>query len=136
MLLASGAALVLAATGCGDEDFANDPRPPSAVELNGVITDSGVMISPTREGAGPIQLTIDNQTDRAHTVTLEGDEIVERVGPVQPKDTAKIQKTLPSGTYTISAGSSRAVDIEDQIPPATLTIGPERASSGTELLLP
>jgi len=136
MLVASGMLLALIAAGCGGDDFANDPRPPSAVELTGVIKDDGVTISPRREGAGPISLTIANLTDRAHTITLEGDDVVERVGPVQPQDTATIQKTLPSGTYEVRAGSSRAVDIEDQIPPATLTIGPDRSSSDTELLLP
>jgi hypothetical protein len=135
ILLVGGASLALAA-GCGDEDFANDPRPPTAVELSGVIKDEGITISPRREGAGPIRILIANQTDRSHTITLEGDDIVERVGPVQPGDVAPIQKTLDSGTYEIRAGSPRAVDIEDQIPPATLTIGPERDSSDTELLLP
>lgn len=136
MLLVGGASLALAASGCGGDDFANAPRPPTEVELTGTITDSGVTISPTREGAGPILLTISNQTDRAHTVTLEGDDVIERVGPVQPQDTAKIRKTLHSGSYEIRAGSSRAVDIEDQIPPATLTIGAERHSSDRTLLLP
>lgn len=136
MLLAGGAALALGATGCGGDDFANTPRPPATVELTGVIKDSGVTISPTREGAGPIRITIANQTDRAHTVTLEGDDIIERVGPVQPQDTATIRKTLASGSYEVRAGSSRAVDIEDQIPPAVLRIGPERASSDETLLLP
>jgi hypothetical protein len=136
MLLAGGMLLVLAVAGCGDEDFANDPRPPSTVELTGVIRDDGVAISPAREGAGPILLTISNQTDRAHSITLEGEDVIERTAPIQPQDTARIQKTLRSGSYEVRAGSSRAVDIEDQIRPATLTIGPERASSGTKTLLP
>jgi hypothetical protein len=136
MILVGGAALGLVVAGCGEDDFANETRPPTAVELSGVITDKGVTLSPKREGAGPILLTINNQTDRAQTVTLEGDDIVERVGPIQPQDTASIQKTLSSGNYEVRAGTNRAVDIEDQIPPAELTIGPERESSDTELLLP
>jgi hypothetical protein len=136
MLLAGGASLMLAPIACGDEDFANDPRPPAAVELTGVIKEDGISISPRREGAGPIRITIANQTDRAHTVTLEGENLVERVSAVQPQDTATIQKTLEQGTYEVRAGSSRAVDIEDQIPPARLIIGPQRASSSNDLLLP
>jgi hypothetical protein len=135
-LLAGGTALALAAAGCGGEDFANAPRPPIAVQLDGVIREDGVAVSPTREGAGPIRLTIANLTDRAQTVTLEGDDVIERVGPVQPMDTATIRKTLDSGTYEVRAGTSRAVDIEDQIPPATITIGPPRRGSDSELLLP
>ena len=43
---------------------------------------------------------------------------------------------LEPGTYEIRAGSPRAVDIGDQIRPATLRIGPERESSSREVLLP
>ncbi|MEX1140893.1 MAG: hypothetical protein WD993_08195 [Thermoleophilaceae bacterium] len=136
MLLAGGASLALAASACGTDDFANEPRPPAAVGLTGVVRDQGVSISPDRVGAGPIRLTIANQTERAHSITLEGEDVIERVPQVQPQDTATIQKTLRPGTYEISAGSSRAVDIEDQIAPATLTVGPERPSSDRTLLLP
>lgn len=136
LLLAGGVAAMLAASGCGDEDFANDPRPPTAVEMSAVIRDEGVTLSPTREGAGPLRITFSNQTDRAHTITVEGEDVIERTAPIQPQDTATIQKTLRPGTYEVRAGSSRAVDIEDQIRPATLTIGPQRTGSNNDLLLP
>lgn len=136
LLLAGGAALILAAGACGDEDFANDPRPPTVVDLSAVIRDDGVAISPKREGAGPIQITFSNQTDRAHTITIEGEDVIERTSPIQPQDTATIKKTLRPGSYEVRAGSSRAVDIEDQIRPATLTIGPQRADSNNDVLLP
>lgn len=136
MLVAGGVALAFTAAGCGSEEFANDPRPPSPVEMTGVITDENVTISPRREGAGPIRITVANQTDRALTVTLEGEDLEAQVGPVSPQDTAEIQKTLTSGTYQVRAGSSRAVNIEDQIQPAEIEIGPERDSSNGELLLP
>ncbi len=136
LLVTGGISLALGAVGCGGEDFANAPRPPSAVDLSAVITEEAVSISPRREGAGPIRMTISNQTDRAHTITLEGEDVIERTAPIQPQDTATIQKTLTSGTYEVRAGSSRAVDIEDQVRPATLTIGTERQGSDRELLLP
>jgi hypothetical protein len=136
LLVAGGIALMLGATGCGDEDFANDERPPTAAELSAVIREDGVKISPAREGAGQILITFANLTDRAHTITLEGEDVIERTAPIQPDDTATIQKTLRPGTYELRAGSSRAVAIEDQIRPATLTIGQERTSSNSELLLP
>lgn len=134
--LVGGVVLALAAAGCGDDDFANDPRPPTPVELSAVIRDDGVTLSPQREGAGPLLITFSNQTDRAHTITVEGEDVIERTAPIQPQDTATIQKTLRPGSYEVRAGSSRAVDIEDQIPSATLTIGPERTSSSDDLLLP
>ncbi len=133
-LLIGGASLSIAVSGCGGDDTGNTPRPPIQVQLSGVITKDRVTLSPTREGAGQIELTISNQDDTAHTVTLEGESVRERVGPVQPDDTARIQKILEPGTYTVRAGSSQAV--EREIKPATLTIGPERKSSSNDLLLP
>lgn len=135
-LLISGAALLLAFAGCGGDDFDNAPRPPTAVDVSAVIRDDAVRISPAEQGAGRVEITISNQTDRAHTVTLEGEDVVERTAQIQPQDTAQINKTLRPGTYELRAGSSRAVDIGDQIRPGTLTIGPERESSSTEVLLP
>jgi hypothetical protein len=135
-LLAGGVALMLVVGGCGDEDFANAPRPPTAVELSASIRDDGVTISPSREGAGQVLITFTNLTDRAHTVTLEGEDVIERTAPIQPEDTATIQKTLKPGSYELRAGSNRAVDIEDQIRPATLTIAQQRANSNRDLLLP
>jgi hypothetical protein len=67
-------------------------------------------------------------------VTLEGETIRERVGPVNPLDTATIQKTLKQGSYEVSAGSKTAVQREIQ--PAELTIGKPRRNSSGELLLP
>ena len=131
-LLLTGATGAIA--GCGGDDFENDPRPPTAVTLTGVIQDQGVTVSPSEEGAGPIVITISNQTDEPHTLTLEGERIEETVGPVQPQDTASIQATLQQGTYEVRAGSPRAV--ARQIPSAELTIGPDRDSSSDELLLP
>lgn len=135
-LAVGGAVLAFVAAGCGGDDFANEPRPPAAVGLTGVIRPSGVTISPERVGAGAVRITIANLTDRTHSITLEGEDVIERVRQVQPQDTATIQKTLRPGTYEIRAGSSRAVDIGDEIPPATLTVGPERPSSDSTLLLP
>jgi hypothetical protein len=133
-LLIGGASLSIVASGCGSEDTENVPRPPVQVELSGVITKDRVTISPVREGAGQIMITISNQDDTAHTVTLEGESVRERVGPVQPDDTARISKILEPGSYTVRAGSSKAV--EREVEPATLTIGPERESSNGDLLIP
>jgi hypothetical protein len=132
-LLLIGAAGVVAGCG-GDDDFANERRPPAAITLSGVIQDRGVTVSPNNRGAGPFLIAISNQTDEAHTVTLEGDSVEETVGPVQPQDTATIQVTLEPGSYEVRAGSPKAV--AKQIPSAKLTIGPPRDSSSDELLLP
>ena len=120
--------------GCGDEDFKNEPRSPKLLELSGVIQDDEVTVSPAKIGAGPVQITISNQTDNVRTITLEGESITEQGGPVQPGGTGTIQKTLEPGSYEVRAGSEKAV--KQEIRPAVLEIGKKRANSNNELLLP
>jgi hypothetical protein len=129
--------LGLAFAGCGEDDFENKPRPAVPKQLTGVITDEKVTVSPDQEGAGPFVITISNQTKASHTITLEsadGGTIREQVGPINPLDTATIQRTLTQGEYTVKAGSERAVKRE--IAPAVLRIGKDRKSGSDELLLP
>jgi hypothetical protein len=129
--VAIAAALV---AGCGGEDFKNEARAPIREALTGVIQDDEVTVSPSKIGAGPVEITISNQTDATHSITLEGDSVVERGGPVAPGDTATIQKTLAPGSYEVKAGSKKAVKRE--IRPAILRIGKERRNSNNDLLLP
>lgn len=130
-------AAMLAIAGCGEDDFENEPRPAVARQLTGVITEEKVTVSPNKLGAGPVVITISNQTEMPHTVTLEstdGGTIREQSSTINPLDTATIQRTLTQGQYTVKAGSSEAV--EREIAPATLRIGPDRKSGSDELLLP
>jgi hypothetical protein len=120
--------------GCGEDDFENEARAPVRVALTGVIQDDKVTVSPAKIGAGPVEITISNQTDSTRTVTLEGESIVERQGAVQPGDTTTIQKTLEPGSYEVKAGSEKAV--RKEIRPAVLEIGKPRKNSNNELLLP
>jgi len=123
------------AAGCGGgPHFKNDPRPAAPIQLTGVIRDDKVTISPNRVGAGPIIILISNQTQQAHTITLDGGSVKETVGPINPLDTAKVQQTLDRGSYKVVAGSKSAM--KKEITPATLQIGPSRKSSSDQLLLP
>jgi hypothetical protein len=136
-VLACAAGLAVAAAafaGCGDEDFKNEARAPVRVALTGVIQDDEVTVSPAKVGAGPVEITISNQTDRERIVTLEGESVREDGGSVQPGATVTLQKTLKPGSYEVRAGSEKAVRRE--IRPAVLEIGPERENSNNELLLP
>jgi hypothetical protein len=129
--LAIAAVLV---AGCGEEDFKNEPRAPIREALTGVIQPDAVTVSPSKLGAGPVEITISNQTDATHSVTLEGKAVVERGGTVAPGATTTIQKTLQPGTYEVKAGQTKAVRRE--IRPAVLTIGKERKNSNNDVLLP
>ncbi|MBA3263685.1 MAG: hypothetical protein H0T69_14670 [Thermoleophilaceae bacterium] len=134
-VLATLATTAVFVAGCGDEDFENKPRAPVRVELSGVIQADKVTVSPARDlGAGPYAITLSNQTDDPHTVTLEGESVKEDAGSVDPNDTLTIKRTLDPGTYEVRAGSKEAVPKE--IEPAVLDIGAERNDSNSDLLLP
>ena len=131
----AGFAVALALASCGGgKDFANKPRPPVTLELTGVITKQKVTISPRKVGAGPVVITVSNQSEQARTLTLDGNGIQERVGPINPLDTAKLQKTLKPGRYTVTAGSEKAT--ASPLKAATLVIGKQRASASDKVLLP
>ena len=129
------ALIAIGATGCGSgSKFENNPRPPAPVQLTGVITDKGVTISPNKVGGGPVRLIISNQTQDAHTVTLDGGNTTDTVGPINPLDTATLQQTLVQGSYRVKAGSSKAV--QKELKPGRLKVGPPRKSSSSQVLLP
>jgi hypothetical protein len=137
--VAAGLLVTLGVAACGDDDFANEPRPPVPVAITGVITEQQVDISPNEFGAGPVVLTISNQTPESHRVTLEGTaddgtEISEVTGPINPQDTATIQQSLPPGEYEVIANSDGALNPD--IRPGQITVDEERPSGSNELELP
>jgi hypothetical protein len=131
----AAAAVALALVGCGGgKDFANNPRPPVPLQLTGVITQEKVTISPNKVGAGPVVITVSNQSGQKRMISLDGNGIQEHVGPINPLDTGQLQKTLKPGRYTVTAGSEAAT--AHSIRPATLLIGKERQSASDKVLLP
>src|SRR4051794_35503118 len=131
-ILFAGGLLV---AGCGGgSHFKNETRPPVPVQLTGVVTDRGVQISPSKVGAGPVIITVSNQTTSSHTLTLEGNGTTDSVGPVNPMGTGKLQQTLKPGSYTLKAGSQQATATE--IAPGHVTVTRERPNSSSDLLLP
>jgi hypothetical protein len=134
-VIVASALVALALAGCGGgKDFANKPRPPVPLDLTGVITKQKVTISPNKVGAGPVTITVSNQSGKSRTLTLDGNGIQESVGPINPLDTAKLQKTLKPGRYRVTAGSEAAT--ATAIRPAVLVIGKERQSGSDKVLLP
>ena len=127
-------AAALGTPACGDDDFKDEPRAAVPIELGAVIKPTRVIVSPDALGAGPVRITVSNQTDQPHSVTLAGRSVSERVGPVYPQDTANIQKTLEPGRYELRAGSEDGAS--GAIAPAELKIGPPRRESNDRLLLP
>lgn len=130
-------ALVFPAPGCGgDEEFANQPRPPQTLEISAVVAPSQVTVSPSRFGAGPVELIASNETEISQRLTLRSerlragaDQLEQRTAPINPGDTASLKADLTEGIYSVSARSGL-------IDPARIRVGPRRASGKDRLLQP
>lgn len=125
-----GCALVVSVSGCGEEDFENDPRPPSPVEVTAAIDKDSVSIAPSNPDAGLVVITISNQTEEPTALVIKGPTDATS-GEIPPRGTGSIKTALEEGDYRVSTGSSDSV-----ITPAGLTVGPPGESSQNDLLLP
>jgi hypothetical protein len=124
--LAAIAAVALLA-GCGDEDFENNPRPPSPIQLSARIGPDAVVVSPRAVGAGLATITISNQTPDAAGLVLEG-PTDEASSEILGGGTGSLKIALEEGTYDVTDDDgARLTELE---------VGPERESSQNELLLP
>ena len=126
-VLALAAAIGVGA--CGEDDFENNPRPPAPVELTARINDRTVIVSPGEVGAGPATITVSNQAGDPATLTLEGPSDVVG-GELPPGAVGEIKADLLEGEYEVTGGAG------SKARSGTLTVGPERASSQNDLLLP
>jgi hypothetical protein len=128
LLVASALLAALIVTGCGRNDFKNDPRPPVPAEVAVKIAKSGVGISPKEFGAGLVNFTIANLTDTTGTLAIHGpvnadsDEI-----PPGSAETLKVE--MKTGSYEASVDGLA-------VRPFNFTVGPERPSGQNDLLLP
>jgi hypothetical protein len=128
LLFTAALVTALAVAGCGEDDFANDPRPPVPAEVSVKIAKDGVGVSPREFGAGLVNFTIANLTRTAGTLAING-----------PVD-ANSQEIPPAGTETIKldmkTGSYEATVSGLAVAPFNFTVGPERPSGQNDLLLP
>jgi hypothetical protein len=130
-------ALSFSVFGCGgDEQFANQSRPPEALQISAVVTRGQVTVSPSGFGAGPVELIASNQTTVSQRLTVRSerlaagaDPLEQRSAPINPGDTASLKADLREGIYSVSASSKT-------ISPARIRIGPRRKSAKGRLLQP
>ena len=124
--------------GCGsDNDYKNDPRPPSPINVTAFIGANRVSVSPNSFGAGPIVVIVTNQSNSSQDVTFQTsvagssakDEVTQSTGPINPGDTGQIKVDVVQGKYTVRTG-------DDAIRPAAVSVGPKRASAQNDLLQP
>jgi hypothetical protein len=128
MLAGSALLAALLVTGCGRDDFENEPRPPVPAEVAVKIADSGVGISPREFGAGLVNFTIANLTERPGTLAISGPvDADSNEIPPGAAETLKVQ--IRTGTYEASVNGIA-------VRPFNFTVGPERPSAQNDLLLP
>ncbi len=127
---AVGCALIVGFSGCGEDDFENNPRPPSPVELTAAIDKNNVTIAPSDPNAGLVVITISNQTEESKQLVLEGPEETTSSGEIPPRGTGSIKTELVQGEYEATAGDDAAIE------PTQLVVGPPGPTSQNDLLLP
>jgi hypothetical protein len=134
-VLATGLA-ALALVSCGSsKDFANDPRPPTPINISAAISDEKVTVSPADFGAGPVTFLIANLTNDPQTVTVETRDLSEKTGMKQsssvinPQGTATLKVDVKEGDYVVHVDHK-------SIHEAHIKVGSERNSSQDQLLQP
>ena len=142
-----------ARAGCGAENHANEPRPAAADPGQRHVTRSAVIVQPARIGVGPeptqqipqnqhagqppihtkaplnVVFVAANLTDFDSHLEVRGPRNATS-GPLVANGNGTFQAALPTGIYTISAADIPSAK------PAQLTVGPYRASSENDVLLP
>ena len=118
------------------------PTPPSPIVVSAYVGAGQVRVSPAHFGAGPILLTVANQS--AHAISLRvlrGSRLVARTAPINPQGVTQLKVDLDRGDYTLAAaGAGRRTDAQKTLPSRTsaarLRVGRERPSGGSNLLQP
>jgi hypothetical protein len=124
--------LALIATGCGQEDFANKPRPAAPIEIGASVNSKQVRVSPDRVGAGVATLTIANLSDEAVSLALVGPTSNDNRASdeIPPGGVDSLKTNLREGDYELTA------EANSRLRPATLRVGSKRPSSDNQLLQP
>jgi hypothetical protein len=114
--------------GCGSKDFPNDPRPPTPIEVSARVDSQRVQLAPDRFGAGLANFTIANLSGSPVTLDVTGPTDGSTT-QIQPGTPDYLRMNMKEGTYQVTAS-------RHSIKPATIRVGPERASSQNKLLEP
>lgn len=120
----------LALAGCGDDSNRKSvDRPPTPITVAGIVSDESISISPATFGAGPVNLTITNQSERAQRVTLEAGDVRQQTGSITPGGIATLKADLPTGEAVVTVNTGT-------IEPARLKVSAERPTAQNDLLQP
>jgi hypothetical protein len=147
-------ALALVAAGCGAESHPNEQRPQVPLRVSVTISPKAVTVQPLAVGMGPaptqqapqnqnhaqppikgdrrpltVSIVIANQTRTGSKLELRGPRDVDSV-PIPAGTPTTLQTDLPTGTYVLAAANIPGAR------PGKLVVGPYRASSQNDVLLP
>lgn len=152
-VLGALAALALAAGGCGAQSHTNDPRPQVALQVSVTINPGEVLVQPRSiavDGArtqqipqnqnhaqppirtkapATVRIVASNQTGDAARLQIIGPSRTTS-GPIPAHSPGTLQTDLRAGTYTVAASGVPGAR------PGKLVVGPYRASSENDVLLP
>jgi len=147
------AAAALAVAGCGAEGHENEPRPQVAARVSVKIGPKAILVQPRRIAFGPernqqlpqnrnesqppietdapldVTLVAANQTDEDVRIELRGPTSASSA-TIFANSPGTFQADLPTGTYIVVAPDVPTAR------PGKLTVGPYRASSENDVLLP
>jgi hypothetical protein len=136
-------AVILAASavtlaGCGSSGGTAVSRlgPPNPLGVSVLITNSRVVATPERFGAGPVLFTVTNQARGSRTLQIfrgRGMRIAD-TAPLNPQGSTQVSVVVNQGRYRLSADGRQRSDAQTQ--PLTIVVGRTRRSSGSTLLAP
>lgn len=148
-----GAIALAALAGCGAESHPNEQRPQVATRVSVTISESAVTVQPGGVGMGPdrtqqipqnqnhpqppiktdapldVVFVAANQTGTVSKLEVIGPTDATS-GPLPAGSPGSFQTSLPTGTYVITAPDIPSAR------PGKLVVGPYRASSENDVLLP
>jgi len=150
---ACAGALALASLGCGAEEHANVPRPAPPVRVSVAIHSDSITVTPSIIALGPEKSKLIEQNEDQPQPSIRTNEpltvvfVSANLTPTDskleirgPKSTSSgllvangngsYQTALPTGRYTVAAADIPGAK------PARLLVGPYRASSQNDVLLP
>ena len=130
--------LAFAVPACGDDDdYKNELRPPTPINVTAYVSSKRVSVSPSNFGAGPIVVIVTNQSNASQEVTFASESTgtsgskddVTQSTLINPGDTGELKLDVTEGSYVVRTG-------DEAVRPATVTVGPKRESAQNQLLQP
>jgi hypothetical protein len=144
----------LAIAGCGASSHPNGPRPAAPTRVSVTLTPKGVTVAPAKVAFGPertqqipqnqnhkqppiktdrpliVIFVIANQTAHVTNLQVHGDPTDVASAPIPATSPGTFQTELPTGSYFVTADGVPASGTK------LLAVGPYRASSENDVLLP